>query len=233
VRPFVMREIVLAEEKEMKNVWKKSNNRVTVTQFLCDTVDEMIEEAKNDWLEMQEGELPEGTDPPLPLIRLRVEYTAPEGNFEIENPQRFSNRFVGKVANVNDVIQFHRKKTTATRRTQNGDIVSTITDEALLEAYGGDIDNIKVEALVREFLDKATMEVLPSNGLGDAVGQYVEKDDRHALESFVDDSLKSHLEKIRGMDDLNEETLADLVQEHQSYLEEQFAKGLIKTRRVC
>ena len=48
------------------------------------------------------------------MIRLKVEYTAPEGcEFELENPQRFSNRFTGKVANQNDVVYFYRKKTGA------------------------------------------------------------------------------------------------------------------------
>ncbi len=55
-------------------------------------------------------------EPPLPLIRLKVEYTAPEGGkFDCENPQRFSNRFIGRVANTNDVVYFWRKKTAASR----------------------------------------------------------------------------------------------------------------------
>lgn len=45
---------------------------------------------------------------PLPLIRLRVEYS---GGFEIENVRRFSNQFVGRIANVNDAVQFYKKKT--------------------------------------------------------------------------------------------------------------------------
>jgi double-strand break repair protein MRE11 len=53
---------------------------------------------------------------PRPLVRLRVEYTAPQpGEFRCENPQRFSNRFMDTVANVNDVVHFHRKKKAANR----------------------------------------------------------------------------------------------------------------------
>jgi double-strand break repair protein MRE11 len=75
-----------------------------------EVVDEMIEEANADWEAIQtDDEALE--DRPLPLIRLKVEYSAPEGGlFECENPQRFSNRFVGKVANTNDVVYFYRKK---------------------------------------------------------------------------------------------------------------------------
>lgn len=117
VRPFVMKEIVLAQEQGMKALAKKDNNRSEITRYLEGIVNALIEQAKTDWLQAQ-GELDEDEERevPLPLVRLRVEYTAPEGGrFECENPQRFSNRFVGKVANVNDVVQFFRKKTAATR----------------------------------------------------------------------------------------------------------------------
>lgn len=228
VRPFVMREIVLANEKEMKNVWKKANNRTQVTHFLCQIVEELIEEAKNDWLNAYGEDVDESTVP-LPLIRLRVEYSAPEGKFETENPQRFSNRFVGRVANVNDVIQFYRKKATV-RRARLGESVD-IDNKSLLEEFGS-IENIKVESLVKEFLDKATLEILPQNGLGDAVGQFVDKDDRHAVETFVEESLKAYLTKMREYEDLNEEKITDIVTEHKSYLEEMFAKGQVKIKKV-
>ena len=234
VRPFVMKEIVLAEEPQMKNVWKKNTNRTTVTSFLCSTVEDLIEEAVTEWLNAQEDPEVERKDAPLPLIRLRVEYSAPEGGrFETENPQRFSNRFVGKVANVNDVIQFYRKKSTARRKV--GGVLEdsgSHAQESLLEDYGGSIDNVKVEKLVQEFLTNATLEILPSNGLGDAVGQFVDKDDKHAVEMFVEDSLKSYLTKLREIDDLNEETISEVVEQQKSYLEQLFAKGLVKPKRV-
>ena len=238
VRPFIFREIVLADEPEMKNVWKKTNNRTAVTQFLRLVVDELIEEATNIWKEAQDEADDDDDDgdeaaapAPLPLIRLRVEYSSPEGKFETENPQRFSNRFVGKVANVNDIVQFHRKKS-FTRRSKAG-VEIEIDDSALLDEYGGNIENIKVENLVREFMDQATLEILPTNGLGDAVGQFIDKDDRHAVETFVEDSLKAYLAKMRDFEDLNDEKIAEVVTKHKSYLEDQFARGLVKTKRVC
>lgn len=116
IRPFVMKEIILSDERALKNVWKQDNNRVTITRHLIGIVDDLIKEARTEWLAAQDNaEEEESAEPPLPLIRLRVEYTSPEGGkFDCENPQRFSNRFVGKVANVNDVIQFYRKKASAT-----------------------------------------------------------------------------------------------------------------------
>lgn len=42
--------------------------------------------------------------PPLPLIRLRVDYTG----FSTINSQRFGQKFVSKVANPHDVLHWHK-----------------------------------------------------------------------------------------------------------------------------
>jgi double-strand break repair protein MRE11 len=119
VRPFIMRDIVLAEEEEIKRkeLWRVADNRAKITEYLTQVVENLIEEAKRDWLELQDDrEAEEALEVPRPLVRLRVEYTAPQpGEFRCENPQRFSNRFMDKVANVNDVVHFHRKKKAANR----------------------------------------------------------------------------------------------------------------------
>lgn len=117
VRPFVARDIVLANEKRFKGLDKKSDNRQEVTRRLIEVVDEMIEQANAAWQAIHEDD-EEPPEQPLPLIRLRVEYTAPDGGkFDCENPQRFSNRFIGRVANTNDVVCFHRKKAGASSKT--------------------------------------------------------------------------------------------------------------------
>ena len=119
VRPFVTKEIHLGTDKRFKGVAKMKDNRQEVTKRLMEVVEEMIEEANADWLSIQDGDDPADVEQerPLPLIRLKVEYTGAEGEeFEVENPQRFSNRFVNKVANTNDVVYFYRKKTGATSK---------------------------------------------------------------------------------------------------------------------
>jgi len=120
VRPFIMKEIVLRDEPEIKQkeLWRVTDNRSKVTAHLTKIVEEMIEEAKMEWLELQDDH-EEGVtiNVPRPLVRLRVEYTAPDpGEFHCENPQRFSNRFLETVANTNDVVQYYRKKKTASRK---------------------------------------------------------------------------------------------------------------------
>ncbi len=117
VRPFVTQEIHLGTDKRFKGVAKLKDNRQEVAKRLMEIVEEMIEEANTDWLSIQGREEVEDEEPPLPLVRLKVEYTGTDGGeFEVENPQRFSNRFAGKVANTNDVVYFYRKKTGITSK---------------------------------------------------------------------------------------------------------------------
>lgn len=112
VRPFVTEELVLATDKRFKGLEKKQDNRQEIAKRLTVIVEKMIEEAQEIWHSThQRDDTHEDEEPPLPLIRLKVEYTAPEGcKFEVENPQRFSNRFANRVANQNDVVYFYRKK---------------------------------------------------------------------------------------------------------------------------
>ncbi|KAL8895602.1 MAG: hypothetical protein Q9207_008100, partial [Kuettlingeria erythrocarpa] len=226
VRPFAMKEIVLAEEKEVKHITRKQDHRAELTRHLISVVDELIEQAKAEWREMHEEEDAE-EDAPKPLIRLRVEYTAPGGgNYDCENPQRFSNRFMEKVANVNDVIQFYRKKASGTRKTKGG---ADMPEESVLAQLA--IDSVRIEKLVREFLMAQNLTILPQNSFGDAVSQFVDKDDRHAMEMFVSESLKSQVKHLMDVDKVDEDELMDMVDQHRSKLEQLFAAGELKRVR--
>lgn len=126
VRPFAHKELSLRKDPAFKKLQFKKDNRAPVTEKLIEIVHGMIKDANAEWLAMQDDpdSIPE-EDRPLPLIRLKVEYSAEEGgSFDIENPQRFSNRFVGKLANINDVISFYRKKTS----TSESDLSSSRND---------------------------------------------------------------------------------------------------------
>ena len=225
VRPFVVKEIVLSEDKEAKKLAKKAENRIALTQHLQSIVFELIAQAKAEWQEVQdEAEQDEEVEVPLPLIRLRVEYSAPDGgNFDCENPQRFSNRFVDKVANVSDVVQFYRKKAGATRKALNG---AELPEESVLAQLS--LDSVKVEKLVREFLTAQSLTILPQNSFGDAVGQFVDKDDKHAMEMFVNESLSNQVKNLMGIDQFDEEDLENAMDQYKSKLEELFAAGHLK-----
>ncbi|KAI4126355.1 MAG: hypothetical protein LQ338_003791 [Usnochroma carphineum] len=227
VRPFAMKEIVLSEEKNIKHLARKENHRTELTRHLITIVDELIEQAKAEWKELQDDDDDTEEEAPKPLIRLRVEYSAPEGgNYDCENPQRFSNRFVEKVANVTDVIQFYRKKASSTRKTKGG---ADMPEESVLAQLA--IDSVRIEKLVREFLEAQNLTILPQNSFGDAVSQFVDKDDRHAMEMFVQESLKSQIKHLMDVDKVDEEDLMDMVDQHRSKLEQLFAAGELKRVR--
>lgn len=229
VRPFVMKEIVLQDDKEFKKKVRSTSDRTRTTQYLEKVVDELIVKAKAEWLQVQdEPEEDEELEPPLPLVRLRVEYSAPNGGtYECENPQRFSNRFVGRVANQTDVVQFHRKKAAATRKVANG---VEVPDESALSQVT--IDSIKIDKLVREYLVAQNLTILPQNTFGDAVSQFVDKDDKHAMEMFVTESLADQMKHLLDIDEADdEEGLSKAMNEFKAKVEEAFAAGQYRTKK--
>ncbi|KAG5952419.1 Double-strand break repair protein mus-23 [Claviceps sorghi] len=218
VRPFVTREIVLAQDKRFKGLDKKKDNRQEVTRRLMEIVEEMIAEANADWEAIQTDE--EALEErPLPLIRLKVEYTASEGGvFECENPQRFSNRFVGKVANTNDVIHFHRKKSAQ----PSGKAKATLPDDVLEALEDG--DTVKVESLVQDFLSAQSLKVLPQGPFGDAVNQFVSKDDKHAMELFVSEHLTGQVKQLLDLES-DDDDLNSAMEIYRTRVEQQLAGG--------
>ncbi|KAK3944437.1 double-strand break repair protein mus-23 [Diplogelasinospora grovesii] len=223
VRPFVTREVVLATDKRFKGLDKKQDNRQDITKRLMNIVEEMVEEANAQWRAIHDGDEEEDEERPLPLIRLKVEYTAPEGaNYEVENPQRFSNRFSGKVANTNDVVYFYRKRAgTTSRKAKNvGDLPSRATEA--IEST----DIVKVDALVQEFFAQQSLKILPQAPFGDAVNQFVSKDDKHALEMFVMDSLSTQVKGLLALDDDKiTEGLDAHIDDFRKVMEESFVSG--------
>ncbi|KAF7861979.1 hypothetical protein EAF04_007859 [Stromatinia cepivora] len=193
VRPFITKEVVLATDKRTKHLAKVKDNRTKLTKELMTIVDELIDQARAEWISLQDEPEDELDEIPLPLVRLKVEFTPPEGGkFDCENPQRFSSRFINRVANIKDVIQYHRKKASSTRKSATE---IDLPEEGTLAQVAG-FDDVKVELLVKEFLEKQSLQVLPTTPFGDAVGQFVDKDDRHAMEIFVQKSLKAQVEEL-------------------------------------
>ncbi|KAL4960849.1 MRX complex nuclease subunit [Aspergillus stella-maris] len=237
VRPFVMREIILSEEKGAQKLARKENNRTEVTRFLMTIVEELIEEAKADWLELHGDEAgdDEELEVPLPLIRLRVETSTPKGgSYDCENPQRFSNRFVGKVANVNDVVQFHRKKKNPSSRKKD----DGLDEEAI--SHLSTLDTVQVEQLVREFLAAQSLSILPQNSFGDAVSQFIDKDDKHAMEMFVNESLDGQVKHLLSLDadsdaedeaNTQQSSLQKAMEKYRTKMEDMFSKGATKRTR--
>lgn len=90
------------------------------------------------------------------------------------------------------------------------------------------LDTVKVEKLVREFLTAQSLTILPQNSFGDAVSQFVDKDDKHAMEMFVNESLSNQIKHLLEIDRHDEEEIQTAMEEYRSKLEELFAAGRLK-----
>jgi double-strand break repair protein MRE11 len=100
----------------------------------------------------------------------------------MSNPIRFGQDFVGKIANPRDVLVFHRAKKSAARR--------VVADEPDRDEEGDEIDKlaagqVRVHALVQEYLGAQKMQLLGEVGMSDAIQVFVEKDDIHAISKYV------------------------------------------------
>lgn len=98
-------------------------------------------------------------------------------------------------------------------------------DEAVLAAMTS--DNIKVGKLVHEFLTAQSLKILPQAPFGDAITEYVDKDDKHAVEMFVNDSLSIQVRDLLARD-VDEEDLDPAIERLRTQQEKMFADGLLK-----
>lgn len=105
-------------------------------------------------------------------------------------------------------------------------IGTALPEESILAQLN--LDTVKIEKLVREFLTAQSLTILPQNSFGDAVSQFVDKDDRHAMEIFVNESLSNQMKHLLQTDEVNEEDIAEAMDQYKSKLEELFAAGHLK-----
>ncbi|KAH6656682.1 Metallo-dependent phosphatase-like protein [Truncatella angustata] len=223
VRPFVIQEIKLSDDDRFDGLDRKKDNRAELSRRLMKIVDDMIEEATKEWLEIQEDQEDAKERIPLPLIRLKVEYTPSEGgHYDIENPQRFSNRFAGRVANTNDVVYFWRKKKTIRSNNTTIDIPGLPADM--------DEETIRVDELVGQYLEHQSLKILPQAPFIDAVNQYVNKDDKRAMDEFVRDTLTGQVKHMLSLDN-NDDDESEMAK-YQAKLNSQFKSGQLKRRKT-
>ncbi|KAJ3044688.1 Double-strand break repair protein mre11a [Rhizophlyctis rosea] len=174
VRPFIMDEVILKDERNLRPTDQKAVN--TFLQEKFGQVENLLERALNDWSELNPN-IPDDQWP-KPLIRLKVEYS---GGFTTFNPQRFGQLFVNRVANPKDILHFYRKRAnTVPAAKKKGDV--KINVEAFMPEK---LEEFRVEDLVAECLNAQKLDILPENEFGDAVRQFVEKDEKDAIREYV------------------------------------------------
>jgi len=195
VRPFAMNAISLQDFDELDD---ERNNPEEIADFLASKVEELIEEA-NDRLPPT-NILQKHPSLKLPLIRLKVDYS---GGYASINPQRFGQRFIDKVANPSDLLILSRSKTRKTIKGKASDEPQA-TKEEIISAIvsgknvGGDFiagntatDGITIDDLVAEFLKQDNgLDMINELQLADAVVDYVEKEETHSINDFIERQIK-------------------------------------------
>ena len=184
VRPFVMKDIFLPVEARKEGV--DITDRMSATKLLRSHVESLISTASLQWSE-RFAQIPETEKPPpmLPLVRLRVTY---DTHLPLGNIVRFGQEFTGRVANPNDVLQL---KLIKQRQTQvSRPILSAAhLDQDMLPAEK--LERINLPSLVMENVRAQHFDLLNASQLQKSVMGYVEKDERDAIESFLNTSLQA------------------------------------------
>ncbi|THH29504.1 hypothetical protein EUX98_g4702 [Antrodiella citrinella] len=229
VRPFVLDDVSLAAAADDEGL--DITDRMEIEKFLKKRVTELIEKANTTWdernaraVEEGEAELPRM----LPLIRLKVDTT---GVSDMSNPVRFGQEFQGRIANPRDVLVFHRAKGSAR---SGGKVVVeqpelSIDDPNLTNSEK--LSKVRVQTLVQEYLSAQELQLLGEAGMSDAIEVFVDKDDIHAIQNHVSNSLKNLMKGVSLDDDFDEEELEEMVEKvrekhEKEYLERQQNGGV-------
>ncbi|ORZ34906.1 Metallo-dependent phosphatase-like protein [Catenaria anguillulae PL171] len=206
VRPFLMDDLILSDVPGLV-----ANDAKGAHRAITKRIHEMIEQANDEWHETHPDD--EG-DPPLPLIRLRIEYTG----FSTFNPQQFGQQYVAQVANPRDMVMFFRKRKAGvpsrrkdageqmTEFDMDGDVIMGEGDEENLQTANvskhlSKDDAAQVEQLIRQCLGGPNLLTLPEAELSDAIKVFVEKNDNAALGDFVDETGKTIVTEIAQKED--------------------------------
>lgn len=188
VRPIAMKTVVLSRDASHINVSDREA-RGKITQWLMGEVESLIVESKDRW-NADHGENAHQLPAPLPLIRLRADYS---GGYEVENTTRFSNRFVGRVANSNDILHLVKRRSTESNRILPKSS-SGISDPSLTELRENGLE--KVGELVHRNLSVEQLKILYEKGMSEALLKFVEKDEKTALKQGVDTLVEVQMKKL-------------------------------------
>jgi double-strand break repair protein MRE11 len=206
VRPFLMRDVYLKQVPDLQ-----IHDAKAISSHLSQQIEEMILIAHSEWGTESNNEFP------LPLIRLRVDYSANldadgfASSFSIMNPQRFGQQFVGRIANPRDAVSFVRRR-----------LLNAVKKNPVKAEPASRSESTRVEDLVTHFLGCQKLDLFPQNEFSDTVRIAVEKDDREAISSFVKQSMERALSTVTGS--LERESLKDEFEKSRKLREDEWGR---------
>ncbi|XP_020534515.1 double-strand break repair protein MRE11 isoform X2 [Jatropha curcas] len=202
VRPFEYAEVVLKDEADID-----PNDQNSILEHLDKVVNNLIEKSNRKAVSRSELK--------LPLVRVKVDYSG----FMTINPQRFGQKYVGKVANPQDILIFSK----ASRRGQSH---AKIDDSERLRPE--ELNQQNIEALVAE--SNLKMEILPVNDLDVALHNFVNKDDKMAFYSCVQYNIQETRNKLANDSDATKFEEEDIILKVGECLEERVKKRSVHSK---
>ncbi|KAI7800967.1 putative double-strand break repair protein MRE11A [Triplophysa rosa] len=185
VRQFFIQDVTLSDHPDLFSP-EQPNVTLKVQAFCQEKIEEMLEEAERE-------RLGNPLTPEKPLIRLRVDYS---GGFEAFNTMRFCQKFVDRVANPKDILHFIRHREAKDNVKEEG-----MDFEALLSRPASEVLQLRVEDLVKEYFQTAEKNVqlslLTEQGMGKAVQEFVDKEEKDAIEELINYQLEKTQRHLR------------------------------------
>ncbi|XP_055531500.1 double-strand break repair protein MRE11 [Wyeomyia smithii] len=199
VRPFIFESINLANLVQELQL-DEGDAQAKVQSFASEKVEEMIERAK----EKLTGNVKQ---PKLPLIRLRLEVTSVDQQF---NQIRFGQQYSGRVANPQDMISFKRKISRVKDETK------PLDKEALNQAYQNQRETAakRAEEVVERYFKEAAqenqLEILSSKSMTELTRRMVDYEDDDAAENIIKFFEKQAMQYLDGFT-VNEENIEEIL----------------------
>ncbi|XP_029650528.1 double-strand break repair protein MRE11 [Octopus sinensis] len=201
VRQFYTEDIVLMETNLKPDDLKISKK---MEDFCAEKVDSYVRLAES-------SHTGHAKQPKKPLIRLRVDYS---GGYEPFSSFRFGQRFVDKVANLKDIVTFHRKKEIEMNKTD----ISVADSKVLTNFKTESLDAARVEDIVKKHFQNAEpkkkLQILTEKGLGYAVNEFVEKEEKEAIADIVKYQLSETQKYLNQKQLTSEENIYSIVQHY-------------------
>ncbi|RLN04686.1 hypothetical protein C2845_PM13G04690 [Panicum miliaceum] len=204
VRPFEYVEVVLEDQVDVD-----SSDEATIHAYLHKIVSNLIEKVR----EIAAS----GSEPnKLPLIRIKVDYSG----FSTINLKQFCQKYVGKVANPQDILLF----TKSGKRCKN----TQESTNSSGEVDTNDLNQQTIEALISE--TNLKLETLNVSDLNSALHDFVNKDDKMAFHSYLKQSIDVARNKLttetEDSTNIDEQQIACLLDENmQAPGQETITKG--------
>ncbi|KAF1780674.1 Metallo-dependent phosphatase-like [Phytophthora cactorum] len=191
VRPFKMGEVILSEIEELE-----PND----PDYLEGRVIELLNEAEFEQQErLRERRKWRRRDKELVLIRLRVEHTG----FPVLVNQRFGAKFVGKVANPNDILLFYRRKKdriNASDKKASMELEKSLSGRPVRPTP---LAAVTIEDILSKQLcaPERKLVLLPEAQLGIALEKFTLKNNSSAIQEFVDSILDETQRELSSKSD--------------------------------